>query len=371
MSNQGRISSAVCSMLRAAPLQVVAGEEEVERLRQVRHLPDAPGKAGIGADDIVRGRELGMLGVVEDDHGRALDERLTRLADVDPVGEAGMDVDRVTRDHGHPHAGRRHAKPRQTEDAAGLLAHLDLLAGPPVVGQMPDHRQDIHGQRPGEDALTEFVLDESADVAGPLPQRAVPGHDLDLVIEARDPLAAQPGGGLEGGDDEFLELPAGVQRGQGVDHRHDRRPRIGDDPQRPVLGPLRVDSVATSGTSEVAPEDRGVVDDDNTSPRGIPNPVVDHGRGMSTTATSTSSKNLGQRLDDQITTADRDRLADVLTRGGQFDPVPHHSARRQHLEQDSPDGAGAPDDGKRHGARQLCGGGHHSGNARAQRPVPA
>ena len=243
-----------------------------------------------------------------------------------------------------------------------------------VVGQMPDHRQDIHGQRPGEDALPEFVLDESADVAGPLPQRAVPGHDLDLVIEARDPLAAQPGGGLEGGDDEFLELPAGVQRGQGVDHRHDRRPRIGDDPQRPVLGPLRVDLGGHERHLWVAPEDRGVVDDDNTSPRGIPNPVVDDGwRDVDDGHVDIGEEFLVERLDDQLPATDGDDLTDVLGGGRELDPVPDDCARRQNLLHHTPNGTRGAHDGKRHGSvpagrRRRC---HGWGNAQGQRPVPA
>ena len=71
----------------------------------------------------------------------------------------------------------------------------------------------------------EFVLDESADVAAVAPACGPRTRPRSRHRGARS-LAAQPGGGLEGGDDEFLELPAGVQGGKGVDHRHDRRPGL-------------------------------------------------------------------------------------------------------------------------------------------------
>ena len=63
---------------RRALAQVVAADEQLERVREVERLPDPADVGGVLADDVRRGRELARRRVVAQHDGRLLGEHLAR-----------------------------------------------------------------------------------------------------------------------------------------------------------------------------------------------------------------------------------------------------------------------------------------------------
>ena len=127
---------------RGALAQVVAADEEVERVGEVERLAQPAGEARVGS----RRRRWasgtrGSSGSSSTTTAGASIERPAGLVDVDRAGERRVDGDRVRRDDRHAHAGRRDAQVGQVEDLAGLVADLELLGGPAVPGVVPDRRE--------------------------------------------------------------------------------------------------------------------------------------------------------------------------------------------------------------------------------------
>ena len=182
---------------RRALAQVVPADEQVQRGRRLRSLPDAAREARVGADDVVGRGELGLVGVVEHDDGGRLDQGLAGLGDAHPAGERRVHRDRVRRHDGHPDARGRDGQVRDVEDLAGLLAHLDLLGGPAVAHVVADEGNDVEHERRREDRLPQLVFDEPPHVTGPHAQLTVAVHDVELVVEAPDarrgPARTRPG----------------------------------------------------------------------------------------------------------------------------------------------------------------------------------
>src|SRR4051794_28143668 len=85
--------------------EVVAADEQLERVGEVERLPQPSDERGVGADDVGGRRELTALGVVDDDDARRLDESDPRVVDGDLALEHGVDRERVRRDDRNPHAG--------------------------------------------------------------------------------------------------------------------------------------------------------------------------------------------------------------------------------------------------------------------------
>ena len=201
-------SSAVCTMLSAAPLRRLSPQ-----MNRSRVFGDSgawrrrPGEARVGADDVVGRGELRLVGVVEHDDGRCLDERLAGLGDAHPPGERRVDGDRVRRHDGHPHAGRRDGqvgRSRILRVSSRTLTSSEVQPSPDVVA---DEGHDVERQRRREGGLPQLVLDEAPHVAGARAELAVAVHDVELVVEAGHAGAAQAGGGLEGRDDEAGAAP--------------------------------------------------------------------------------------------------------------------------------------------------------------------
>ena len=120
---------------RGALAQVVAADEQVERVREV----ERPGAAARRRSGRCRRRRPASgtrlaVGVVESTTPRAPRPAPARASStLDRVCEDRVHGERVRRDDRHPHAGRRHLQVGDAEDLARLVADLQLLAGPAVV----------------------------------------------------------------------------------------------------------------------------------------------------------------------------------------------------------------------------------------------
>ena len=135
---------------------------------------------------------------------------------------------------------------------------------------------------------------------------AVAGDDVELVVQARHAGAARARGRLEGGDDELGELPPGVQHGERVDHRHDRRAGVGDDAAWGGRATWRgVDLGHDERHVGVGAERRAVVDDDDPARRPPARPSARRSRRDVEHRDVDAVEELrGQRLDDDVLAAD-------------------------------------------------------------------
>src|SRR5450631_353007 len=164
--------------------QVVTTDEQVDGVGEVQGLADTSDEGRVGPHDIGWGRPFAFGRVVQDHHGRGLDQCLTRGIGSQRSLEDSVNRKRVGRDDRYPHAGRRDLELRDAQDLAGLVADLELLRAPAALLEGSCPRDDIHRQRCGEGrVLTELVAHCSAHVAGVLTQLAIAGEHFHLVIQ--------------------------------------------------------------------------------------------------------------------------------------------------------------------------------------------
>ena len=109
---------------------------------------------------------------------------------------------------------------------------------------------------------------------GRVPSSRWPWTTSSSSCRRRHPGPTEPGGGLQGRDDEAGELPAGVEDGERVDHRHHRGAGVGDDVARPLGDLARVDLGDDERHVGVGAEDGAVVDGDDAAVGGELDPLA-------------------------------------------------------------------------------------------------
>ncbi len=249
---------------------------------------------------------------------------------------------------GNPDAGRRYLQLGQPQDPARLVAHAQLLRGPPVLSRVADPGHDVEGQRGHERRrVVETVAERRPHVTGLLPQPPLTGDGLELVVEPVDARLARTGRSLVGRDHQLGEPPTAVEGAEGVDHRQGDARRVGDDAPRTVAHLGRVDLRRDQRDLGVPAEGGAVVDDDRAPPCRDRHPLGGHvGRHVEQRDVDAVEDLLRQLLHDKVLTAHGEGATGRLLRRDQPDLAPDVGTVAQHAEHDRADGTGRTHQGQ-------------------------